>query len=116
DNCAGDLHGPSGGGWRNTKKIMDAEISVLTNMIARGWENFLARPTGSLNLRFILQPTIASCLALRAGINAPGRAALPIYGRRSQTRVTVGGYSMADGRTCAPPSWSPRLWMPSIRS
>src|SRR5215510_9080904 len=37
-------------------------------MIGRGWDNFLARPKGSLNLRFIVQPTIAGLLALRAGI------------------------------------------------
>jgi hypothetical protein len=37
-------------------------------MIGRGWENFLARPSGSLNLRFIVQPTMAGLLALRAGI------------------------------------------------
>lgn len=43
-------------------------MAIVTDMIARGWENFLARPEGSLNLRFILQPTIASLLALRAGI------------------------------------------------
>jgi hypothetical protein len=43
--------------------------STLTDMIARGWENFLARPQGTLNFRFILQPTIAAILALRAGIN-----------------------------------------------
>ena len=37
-------------------------------MVSRGWENFLARPNGPLNLRFILQPTMAGLLALRAGI------------------------------------------------
>ena len=37
-------------------------------MIGRGWENFLARPNGSLSLRFYVQPTMASLLALRAGI------------------------------------------------
>jgi hypothetical protein len=37
-------------------------------MIARGWDNFLARPNGALNLRFILQPTMAGLLALRAGV------------------------------------------------
>jgi hypothetical protein len=37
-------------------------------MIARGWDDFLARPTSSLNFRFILQPTMAALLALRAGI------------------------------------------------
>jgi hypothetical protein len=47
---------------------MQIDMSTITDMIVRGWENFLARPTGSLNLRFILQPTIASLLALRAGM------------------------------------------------
>jgi hypothetical protein len=37
-------------------------------MIGRGWANFLARPNGSLSLRFYIQPTMASLLALRAGI------------------------------------------------
>ena len=43
-------------------------MSVLLEMIGRGWENFLARPNGSLSLRFYVQPTMASLLALRAGI------------------------------------------------
>jgi hypothetical protein len=43
-------------------------MSILLGMIARGWENFLARPNGSLGLRFYVQPTMASLLALRAGI------------------------------------------------
>jgi hypothetical protein len=47
-------------------------------MIARGWENFLARPQGPLNFRFILQPTIAALLALRAGIN-DARNGRPAY-------------------------------------
>jgi len=37
-------------------------------MIGRGWDNFLARPSGSLNLRFFVQPTMAGLLALQAGI------------------------------------------------
>jgi hypothetical protein len=60
-------------------------MSVLLEMIGRGWENFLARPNGPLSLRFYVQPTMASLLALRAGIqdaarlsvddsNAPGEA------------------------------------------
>lgn len=36
-------------------------------MIVRGWVNFLARPQGAFSFRFILQPTIAAVLALRAG-------------------------------------------------
>ena len=43
-------------------------MSVISEMIVRGWENLLARPSGSLNLRFVVQPTIAALLALRAGI------------------------------------------------
>ena len=43
-------------------------MSTVLDMIGRGWDNFLARPKGSLNLRFIVQPTIAGLLALRAGI------------------------------------------------
>ena len=43
-------------------------MSVLLEMIGRGWDNFLARPNGSLGLRFYVQPTMASLLALRAGI------------------------------------------------
>jgi hypothetical protein len=43
-------------------------MSVLVEMIGRGWDNFLARPSGSLSLRFYVQPTMASLLALRAGI------------------------------------------------
>jgi hypothetical protein len=43
-------------------------MSVLSEMIGRGWDNFLARPNGSLSLRFYVQPTMAGLLALRAGI------------------------------------------------
>ena len=53
-------------------------VSTLTDMIARGWENFLARPQGTLNFQFILQPAIAAILALRAGIN-DARNGRPAY-------------------------------------
>jgi hypothetical protein len=43
-------------------------VSAVVDMISRGWDNFLARPTGTLNLRFILQPTMAGLLAFRAGL------------------------------------------------
>jgi hypothetical protein len=43
-------------------------MSLLLEMIGRGWENFLARPNGPLSLRFYVQPTMASLLALRAGV------------------------------------------------
>jgi len=41
---------------------------MIAEMIARGWDNFLARPEGTLNLRFIVQPLVASLIAVRAGI------------------------------------------------
>jgi hypothetical protein len=43
-------------------------MSVVFDMISRGWDNFLDRPSGALNLRFIFQPTMAGLLALRAGV------------------------------------------------
>jgi len=56
-------------------------MSTVTDMIVRGWANFLARPQGAFNFRFILQPTIAAILALRAGYkdaaqNRPARLSL----------------------------------------
>ena len=38
-------------------------MSILLGMIVRGWENLLARPNGSLSLRFYVQPTMASLLS-----------------------------------------------------
>ena len=38
-------------------------MSVLLEMIGRGWENFLARPDGPLSLRFYVQPTMVSLLS-----------------------------------------------------
>lgn len=43
-------------------------MSTILDMVSRGWENFLARPSGSLNFRFIFQPAMAALLALRAGV------------------------------------------------
>jgi hypothetical protein len=34
----------------------------------RGWQNMIARPNGSLALRFLLQPAISTGLAVRDGI------------------------------------------------
>jgi hypothetical protein len=47
---------------------MASLVSAVLDMIERGWDNFLARPNGSLNLRFYIQPTMAGLLALRAGV------------------------------------------------
>lgn len=43
-------------------------MDTVLVMIARGWDNFLARPEGPVNVRFILQPALAAFLALRAGM------------------------------------------------
>lgn len=42
---------------------------MIMEAIMRGWENFVARPGGPLDLRFFLQPTIAIIMALRAGVH-----------------------------------------------
>ena len=43
-------------------------MSMITEMITRGWDNFIARPDGPLNLRFTIQPILASIIAIRAGL------------------------------------------------
>jgi hypothetical protein len=43
-------------------------LGAIGDMVARGWRNFLARPSGMLNFRFILQPVLASIVAIRDGI------------------------------------------------
>jgi len=40
----------------------------ITEILARGWHNFLARPQGHLALRFYFQPAVAALIAIRAGI------------------------------------------------
>jgi hypothetical protein len=53
-------------------------VSTITDMIARGWENFLARPEGPVNFRFIIQPVLASIVAIRAGLK-DAKAGRPAY-------------------------------------
>jgi len=40
----------------------------VNDIFARIWENLNARLTGPMNLRFIIQPTVATILAIRAGL------------------------------------------------
>ena len=40
----------------------------MDEIFARVWENLYARLTGPMNLRLIIQPTVATILALRAGL------------------------------------------------
>ena len=51
---------------------------MITEAIARGWENFTARPQGPLNFRFIIQPALASIIAIRAGLK-DAKAGKPAY-------------------------------------
>ena len=43
-------------------------MGLVAGAIGRGWANFLARPSGPLNIRFLIQPTVAAVMAVRAGI------------------------------------------------
>jgi hypothetical protein len=40
----------------------------ITEPFQRIWENLLARPSGPLALRFVLQPAVSTVLAIRDGI------------------------------------------------
>jgi len=40
----------------------------VEDVLIRGWENFIARTTGPLKFRFILQPTVAAVLGALAGL------------------------------------------------
>src|SRR4051812_47581788 len=41
---------------------------MLDEIIARGWENFVARTTGPMHFRFFIQPAVAAIVAIRAGL------------------------------------------------
>jgi len=41
---------------------------VRPDVLQRGWENLLARPSQSLSLRFLLQPLVSTVLAIRDGV------------------------------------------------
>ncbi|MDP2311276.1 MAG: hypothetical protein Q8P41_00110 [Pseudomonadota bacterium] len=53
-------------------------MDALVETVLRGWEGFAARPSGPLSLRFLIQPAIASLLAIRAGL-ADARAGRPAF-------------------------------------
>jgi hypothetical protein len=52
--------------------------NMISDIIAQGWENFTERGSGPMSMRFILQPTLASLLAIRAGVK-DARAARPPF-------------------------------------
>jgi hypothetical protein len=51
---------------------------VIDEMAARIWEQLTGRVSGPLSLRFLLQPTVAVTLAIRAGIR-DARAGRPAF-------------------------------------
>jgi hypothetical protein len=53
-------------------------MGFVADAIGRGWANFLARPSGPMNVRFLIQPTVAAVMAVRAGI-ADARLARPAF-------------------------------------
>jgi hypothetical protein len=60
------------------KIMIEGGGAVIADMIARGWDNFVQRPQGSLSLRFLIQPLIAAVIALRAGVK-DAREGRPAY-------------------------------------
>src|SRR4051812_7139368 len=50
----------------------------MDDILTRVWQNLISRPSGPLSMRFILQPTMAVLLAIRAGIR-DARAGSPAY-------------------------------------
>ena len=51
---------------------------MIGDAITRGWENFVARPSGPMNPRFILQPSLAGITAIVAGVK-DAKAGRPAY-------------------------------------
>jgi hypothetical protein len=51
----------------------------LADIFQRIWENLLARPSGPLAFRFILQPTVAAILAIRDGIKDAREGRSPYF-------------------------------------
>jgi hypothetical protein len=50
----------------------------MEDVFIRGWTDFVARTEGPMKLRFVLQPTVATLLALRAGL-ADARQGNPAF-------------------------------------
>ena len=51
----------------------------MEEMLTRFWENLIGRAGGPLTLRLLLQPTVATILAIRAGLK-DAREGRPPYG------------------------------------
>jgi hypothetical protein len=58
--------------------VPDQFTSAITDAVARGWANFVARPAGPMNFRFYLQPAVGIVMAVRAGLK-DAREGRPAY-------------------------------------
>ena len=50
----------------------------MEEMFSRGWYELIARDSGPLHVRLLLQPLVASILAIRSGLN-DAREGRPVY-------------------------------------
>ena len=99
------------GWWIN---MLQNVVSTLTDMIARGWENFLARPQGTLNFDSFSNLPSRPYWRFAPASTMLGTDARPIFGRRSQSPYTVRSCFMAGGRTFALRFSFPQCSMRSI--
>ena len=51
-----------------TSLFADGKLLMLTEAIARGWENLVGRLGGPMSFRLLVQPAVATVFAIRAGI------------------------------------------------
>ena len=88
----------------------------MNEIFARLWQNLYARVTGPMNLRLIIQPAVATILAIRAGLRTHIKIERLSSGRFSGTRRIAANCCDRDGRTWERFSSSPRFSMWSINS
>ena len=65
------------------------------------WEMLIGRIEGPLTLRLVLQPTMASFLAVRAGLKVRASAGRPICGKFSRIPAIAMTSCITDGKTFA---------------
>ena len=60
------------------KRILNTGVKPVEDMFSRGWEELIARDSGPLHVRLILQPLVATILAIRSGLN-DAREGRPVF-------------------------------------
>ena len=68
----------------------------MEDILSRLWDNLVGRLNGPLNFRLLLQPAVASCLAIRAGI-ADARHGRPPFLWTAVTNPVARRELFADG-------------------